>query len=146
MNVNSTHHTFYAPHTPSSKPSDVEVPQSTMQSASTQVQISDNAKHAQEKWQSIANQYDVHNISDAEAGAMSRELFDSGFINTTQMMILMAPSSMDGSKLKKHDLLNDMKHTFKLSNALGGHTQASKNAHASAINILERLDETKHNG
>ncbi|MBQ4876202.1 hypothetical protein J8M21_03140 [Pseudoalteromonas luteoviolacea] len=146
MNVNSTHHTFYAPHPPSSKLSDVEVPKSTMQSASIQVQISDNAKYAQEKWQSIANQYDVHNISDAEAGAMSRELFDSGFINTTQMMILMAPSSMDGSQLKKHDLLNDMKHTFKLSNALGGHTQASKNAHASAINILERLDETKQTG
>ncbi|MDK1288662.1 hypothetical protein [Pseudoalteromonas umbrosa] len=146
MNVNSAHHTFYAPPPPPSKPSNVEEPKSTMQPASTQVQISDNAKHAQEKWQSIASQYDVRNISDAETGAMSRELFDSGFINTTQMMILMAPSSMDGSQLKKHNLLNDMKHTFKLSNALGGHTQASKNAHASAINILERLDETKHNG
>ncbi|KID55100.1 hypothetical protein JF50_25170 [Pseudoalteromonas luteoviolacea] len=143
MNVNSTHHTIYAPHTPSSKPLDVAVPKSTMQSASTQVQISDNAKHAQEKWQSIANQYDVHNISDAESASMSRELFDAGFINTTQMMIMMAPSSMDGSQLKKHDLLNDMKHTFKLSNALGGHSHTSKNAYLSAINILERLNTSR---
>lgn len=143
MNVNSTHHTFYAPHTPSSKPLDVAVPKSTMQSTSTQVQISDNAKHAQEKWQSIANQYDVHNISDAESASMSRELFDAGFINTTQMMIMMAPSSMNDSPLKKHDLLNDMKHTFKLSNALGGHSHTSKNAYLSAINILERLNTSR---
>ncbi|MCG7546585.1 hypothetical protein [Pseudoalteromonas sp. Of7M-16] len=108
-----------------------------------QVLISEGGKTAETKWHSIANKYDVHNISEAEAGAMSRDLFEAGFINTTQMMILMAPSSMNETPLKKHDMLNDMKYTFQISASLGGHSRASKEHYLSAINVLERLKDSQ---
>ncbi|AOT11812.1 hypothetical protein [Pseudoalteromonas luteoviolacea] len=136
-NKNLSYPTYSAPSTP------IKTTATSTKTHSTQVQLSDHAHAADAKWQSIANQYDVHNISDAESSHMSRELFDAGFINTTQMMILMAPTSMNESPLKKHDMLNDMKHTFKLSNALGGHSHTSKNAYISALNILEHLNTSR---
>ncbi|MDK2595784.1 hypothetical protein [Pseudoalteromonas obscura] len=141
MNVNSvTYSPYNYSNTATAKPTRFDLTNAT---DVQQVHISENGRIADTKWQSIANKYDVHNISDVEAGAMSRDLFDAGFINTTQMMILMAPSSMNETPLKKHDMLNDMKYTFQISASLGGHSPTSKEHYLNAINVLERLKDSR---
>ncbi|MCE0556107.1 hypothetical protein [Motilimonas sp. E26] len=105
------------------------------------VTISETGKRAQQNWQDIASKYDVHNISAQEVSAMSRELFEGGFINSGQMMAIGAPTSMVESPFKKYDLLNDMKQTFSLSASLGSQTNAAKTDYLNAISTLERLNE-----
>ncbi|AZZ96929.1 hypothetical protein [Pseudoalteromonas sp. R3] len=115
----------------------------TTKTASDTVTLSDKARQAQNKWQELAANYDVHNMSASEMRSLSRELFDGGFIGTGEMMVIGAPTAMNEDPLKKHDLLNDMRHTYQLSSAMGGHSKESSELYLKSIEVLERLGKTR---
>ncbi|QPB81881.1 hypothetical protein CWC22_002215 [Pseudoalteromonas rubra] len=108
------------------------------------VTLSDKARQAENKWQELAAKYDVHNMSAGEMRSLSRELFDGGFIGTGEMMVIGAPTSMNEDPFKKHDLLNDMKHTYQLSSAMGGHSKESSELYLKSIEIIQRLGQTRN--
>ncbi|MGC0119919.1 hypothetical protein [Pseudoalteromonas piscicida] len=74
----------------------------------TQVSISQTANCAEHNWQTIASNYNVHNISAAEVRAMSRELFEGGFIDSGQMMAIGAPISMTENPHEKINLYHSV--------------------------------------
>ncbi|MCG7535730.1 hypothetical protein [Pseudoalteromonas sp. OOF1S-7] len=115
----------------------------TASSASDSVTLSDKARQAENQWQVLAAKYDVHNISAGEMRSLSRELFEGGFIGTGEMMVIGAPTSMNEQSLKKHDLLSDMRHTYQLSSAMGGHSRESGELYLKSIDVLERLSKTR---
>ncbi|KJY92172.1 hypothetical protein [Pseudoalteromonas piscicida] len=111
--------------------------------ATDTVAISEAGKQAHQNWQNIASKYDVNNISAQEARAMSKELFEGGLISTGQMMAIGAPTSMVENPSQKYNLLNDMKHTFSLSNSLSAQTKEARANYLNSISILERLNSEK---
>ncbi|TMP43169.1 hypothetical protein CWB96_03435 [Pseudoalteromonas citrea] len=106
------------------------------------VTISNAAKQAESNWQNIATKYNVHSITAPQMRTLSRDLFDSGFIGAGEMMAIGAPTSMLEDPTIQHDLLNDMRHTFKLSSALSGHTEQAKTTYLNAIDVLEHLAQS----
>ncbi|QUI61651.1 hypothetical protein GSF04_03805 [Pseudoalteromonas sp. A22] len=131
--------TIYSGHSPH-QPKEAEAVQKD-----TQVSISQTANCAEHNWQTIASNYNVHNISAAEVRAMSRELFEGGFIDSGQMMAIGAPISITENPHEKINLLGDMKRTFEISAASGGLNKTSREIYASAINTLEHLAKTHRN-
>ncbi|WP_046005357.1 hypothetical protein [Pseudoalteromonas rubra] len=107
------------------------------------VTLSDTARQAENKWQALAAKYDVHKMSAGDMRSLSRELFDGGFIGTGEMMAIGAPTSMNEDPFKKHDLLSDMRHTYQLSSAMGGHSKDSSELYLKAIDVLEQLSKTR---
>lgn len=110
---------------------------------SDQLSISDAGKQAQGKWQEIANKYDVHSITAKDIRSLSRDLYDAGFIGTGQMMAIGAPTSMNEDPNQKHDLLNDMRETFKISTSMGGLIGQSQKVYLESIAVLEHLGQSK---
>lgn len=121
-----------------------QTPQDTVnKSVSDSVSISEQAHKMNENWQTIASQYDVHSIYGDEIRSLSKELFEGGFISRGEMMAIGAPTSMNELPNQKHDLLNDMKHTYKLSTSLGAHNSGSSEVYLNAIDVLTRLEQTR---
>ncbi|PAY02956.1 hypothetical protein CKO50_01910 [Pseudoalteromonas sp. HM-SA03] len=131
--------TIYSSHSPH-QPKEAEAAQKD-----AQVSISPTANNAEHNWQNVASKYNVHNISAAEVRAISRELFEGGFIDSGQMMAIGAPISMNESPHEKINLLGDMKRTFEISAASGGLNKTSREIYASAITTLENLAKTHRN-
>lgn len=121
-----------------------QTPQDTVnKSVSDSVSISEQAHKMNENWQTIASQYDLHSIYGDEIRSLSKELFEGGFIGRGEMMAIGAPTSMNELPNQKHDLLNDMKHTYKLSTSFGGHNSGSNEVYLNAIDVLTRLEQTR---
>lgn len=144
MIVNQTSYVNHSYTTQSQKPIAASSQTTTSAGKSDQVSISDAGRQAQGKWQEIANKYDVHSITAKDMRSLSKDLYDGGFIGTGQMMAIGAPTSMNEDPNQKHDLLNDMRETFKISTAMGGHTEQSKQIYLDSIAVLERLVQSKN--
>lgn len=121
-----------------------QTPQDTVnKSVSDSVSISEQAHKMNENWQTIASQYDLHSIYGDEIRSLSKELFEGGFIGRGEMMAIGAPTSMNELPNQKHDLLNDMKRTYKLSTSFGGQNSGSNEVYLNAIDVLTRLEQTR---
>ena len=62
---------------------------------SDQVSISAAGRNAEDKWQAIADKYDMTNISLHERGAMTAELLENKLISSAEGLAMMAPNSMN---------------------------------------------------
>ena len=76
-----------------------------------------------EKLQSIANRYDVTNISTNERGAMAQELSDNGLLPEGMMIHMVAPLSMNENRDLKSNYLNITKESFLFAAKMGGNSE-----------------------
>jgi len=107
------------------------------------VTISEQGKNAQSNWQNIAANYNVNNITGADARQLSKDLFEGGFIGRGEMMAIGAPMSMNENPYQTYDLLGDMRYTFDLTSSMGGHNKASSEFYLKSIDVLTRLKQTR---
>jgi len=76
-----------------------------------------------EKLQSIANRYDVTNISTNERGAMAQELSDNGLLPEEMMIHMVASLSMNENRDLKSNYLNITKESFLFAAKMGGNSE-----------------------
>lgn len=117
-------------------------PQATGAANTDKVSISVQGKQLQESWQSLADGYDVRNISQREMSALSDALYQGGFIGRGEHLVLGAPRSMQADPNTKHDMLGEMQQSFGRF-AQGMTTQAKQN-YQGAIDILQNLAGSRH--
>lgn len=77
-----------------------EIPETTKDVGADIVSISDTGRNAEEKWQEIADKYDMKNISGHEVLGMAKELYDNKLISGDDYLSMYVPSGID-------DNLND---------------------------------------
>ena len=125
------------------KQSDSESIRSAENRASDTVSLSETGRQAEARWKEIAGNYDVHSLSQEGAQRLSRDLFEGGFISSSEMMAISAPFSMNENAGGERDLLADMRTTLKLSSGTDGYTQQARETYLNSISVLERLAATR---
>ncbi|MDH3326448.1 MAG: hypothetical protein OEM38_07015 [Gammaproteobacteria bacterium] len=108
--------------------------------ATDTVSISNAGLNANDKWQDIANKYDVTNISQNEAGSMVSELFDNKIINSTDALYLMAPRAMNINPEVKFDFLATARKSLDFLKQNGGSPEGIKNQE-NALATLNNIHE-----
>lgn len=105
--------------------------------SSDSVQISKEGLNAMQKWQDIANKYDVNNITTDERLKMTTELVEAGLVSTEVGLHLAAPRSINEGPNDRSDFLTEMKASLAFDRA---HSSAEHIRNKTkAINILEQL-------
>jgi len=104
---------------------------------------------AEARWQQIAGNYDVTNISTRERAAMTGELLESGLISSTEGMALAAPYSMNENLDTKRDYLTISREALAFSKQNGASPQQVE-LQQKIAGILEKLftltDTAANNG
>ncbi|MBT1065131.1 hypothetical protein KJY73_16180 [Bowmanella sp. Y26] len=115
--------------------------QTTSSASADQVSISAAGKELQQSWQSLADGYDVRNISQNELHALSDALYQGGFIGRGEHLVLGAPRSMHAAPDTKYDLLGEMQQSF--GRFAQGMTTEEKHNYQGAIDILRDLASSR---
>ena len=89
-------------------------------------------------WQTIANKYDVTNISTNERAAMTQELLDNQFISNDVGLTMMAPLSMNENMNQKVDYLKITRDSYEFLSKRGGDPKQLELLKQS-LETLERL-------
>lgn len=117
-------------------------PQATGAANTDKVSISAQGKQLQASWQSLADGYDVRNISQREMSALSDALYQGGFIGRGEHLVLGAPRSMHANPDTKHDMLGEMQQSFaRYSSTMAAE---AKQNYQGAIDILQNLASSRH--
>jgi len=99
-----------------------------------QVKISDAGKNAASSWQSIADKYDLNNISRNERVALATELSNNSLISSDQAMHMIAPLSMNEPGDTKVNFKNIVETSLSNAKAEGGNIKQ--------VNLIENLLST----
>ncbi|MFK5856673.1 MAG: hypothetical protein QM503_11115 [Bacteroidota bacterium] len=108
------------------------------------MRISKAGLNAADKWQQVANNYDVTNISQNETVDMVTELLDNSLISSTDGLFILAPASMNVDPNSKRNMLSNFRDSLDFGNANGGSAEYIKNIE-SAVAILDKLFYLSHN-
>lgn len=108
------------------------------------VTISHTARSVSEKMQTIANKYDVTNISTAERIAMAQELSDNQLMPKGAMISMVAPLSMNEDISQKSNYLDTMRESFKFLSKMGGSAEQLE-LQRQSLEMLEQLNALSHN-
>jgi hypothetical protein len=111
----------------------------TMKTEADTVTISHAGKNAEDKWQAIANKYNVTNMSQTEVGAMTEKLYDNKLIPKDVLLHMMAPASMNQDFDKKDNVLDRMRDSLVFSKNSGGNTEQVEKQRR-VVEIFERLN------
>ncbi|MDF1750442.1 MAG: hypothetical protein P1V34_16380 [Alphaproteobacteria bacterium] len=112
---------------------------SSNQTASKSSSIDSTDQTADSKLETIANKYDVRNLSGYERVAMAEELRDNHLISSGTMMTILAPLSMNENMSQKTDYLSTAKLSFEYASKMGGSEEQLK-SQKQRLEILERLE------
>ncbi len=104
------------------------------------VTISNAGRNAEEKWQSIANRYDVTNMSQTEVGKMTEELHNNALIPEGVRMHMLAPASMNQDLDQKYDVLSRMRDSLDFSKSVNAAPKQIEKQ-TQVVDIFERLSE-----
>ena len=103
-----------------------------------QVSISPAGRNAEEKWQTIADMFDVANISTRERGAMASELAENNLISNPVAMAMMAPLSMNDDLDTKVNFLETSRESLAAAKSNGASSKQVE-LQESVVKILEQL-------
>lgn len=134
----------YGLYTTYSNPSNSQSPINPVNTQSTAhsdtVKISNEGHKAQAKWQEIAAQYDVTDLSTNERVEMAGQLQKNGLIPDDIMIFMVMPSSMNTDLNQKEDFLGAIKESFEMEKS-SGLGQKQLEMRIKSIEILEHLHE-----
>ncbi|WP_415901564.1 hypothetical protein ACMXYR_10780 [Neptuniibacter sp. QD29_5] len=114
----------------------------SIETANGDVHLSKEARNAESALNSIANKYDVTNISTRERGAMVNDLQEKGLISNLDAMRMAAPFSINENLDTKRDWLKISKDALEFAEQ---HGQSPKEIESMKRNIsmLEQLLELR---
>ena len=102
------------------------------------VAISNAGRNAEEKWQTIANKYDVTNMSQSEVATMTEELYENKLIPQDVLLHMIAPASMNQDPDQKYNVLSRMRDSLEFSKNRGSNPEQLE-IQKRVVEIFERL-------
>ncbi|MEJ2418631.1 MAG: hypothetical protein P8Y45_17205 [Exilibacterium sp.] len=147
MQISSITQTYGVPHNRSDKSVSVDKIDDIKSGEinSDTVTISRAGQRASEQLQTIANKYDVTNISTTERIAMTQELHDNHLIPKDVMIFMMAPLSMNEDMDHKSNYLSTIRESFEVASKMGDSAEQLE-LKRQRLEILEQLSAISHNG
>ena len=145
MQVNNHVHVSNMNQTRNNNP-DSESKVSSVATTNTEtVTISSAGKNAEDKWQTIANKYDVTHMSHSEVSAMTEELYDNKLIEKDVMLHMMAPASMNQDFELKYNVLDQSRDSFEFAKNIGGNPE-QLDKQRRVFEIFQQLNGLHSNG
>ncbi|MBO1255153.1 hypothetical protein J3L16_05555 [Alteromonas sp. 5E99-2] len=123
----------------STVPSTLSTPATTKSTADT-VSISTAGLSAEQRWQEIADKYDLTNVTANEVTTMAKELYDNKLISATEMFDMYVPEDINfhlNLDTKRDHIENMTNRLTGLNNAEG----ISRESIEQATKILEMLKD-----
>ncbi|PHR25859.1 MAG: hypothetical protein COA36_13400 [Desulfotalea sp.] len=116
-------HAESVPHSAlSTRRNDGQAANATKKTETATVSISSAGRNAEDKWQEIADKYDMTNISANEIMGMAEELYDNKLISSSQMLDMYTLPSIDFNPDEK---INYVAHVTKELESLKSHNDGS---------------------
>ncbi|GAA0346474.1 hypothetical protein GCM10009092_08670 [Bowmanella denitrificans] len=143
MQVSQTGYSHYitATHATAGKHTHYASVQTNASASDDKVSLSQQGKQLQENWQSLADNYDVTNISQREMHALSDALYQGGFIGRGELLVLGAPRSMNADANSRHNFLGKMQQS--LSRFSNGMPAEAQKHYQGAIDVLQALANSR---